>query len=351
MPFWDIINVYHKHRCHSTPTIAVWATPSSQAAPSAAKLVLDATSSVAIASSPGPSSGLCCLTSEHQHLLEAWRHSFTKTLGRFHLVNCKDPIICGCSPTKTHSIYSRTANCYSIANRRLRRNFGGDFGTLPDKPCMRWRLWAKFCGDPNRLQLLFRTRFLIFGRVPDQVAYPTPQGHTLISTVTLSSQKYRANKPFVNHTCYVYILDARSSQNLTSTVLNPTTVPIFKDQYNFILDDAFKHRTTVTLPFWGFQLPFAAGACLCPAFSWGGFKFAKHNFPIFPQDSQELKLIDKYWPCMNSLLICQPSNVNTGEMLIHLLWCNIKEEIHALSWCERRVTSIIEWFIECIQLL
>lgn len=108
---------------------------------------------------------------------------------------------------------------------------------------------------------------------------------------------------------------------------NPTTVPIFKDQYNFILDDAFQHRTTVTLPFWGFQLPFAAGACLCPAFFWGGFKFAKDNFPIFPQDcweiprihnSQELKIIDKYWPCMKLLPICQPSNVNTGEMLIHL---------------------------------
>lgn len=111
--------------------------------------------------------------------------------------------------------------------------------------------------------------------------------------------------------------------------------PNFKDQYNFILDDTFTHRTTLTLPFWGFQLPFAAGVCLCPAFFWGGFKFAKDNFPIFPQDcweiprihnSQELKMIDEYCPCMKSLPICHPSNVNTGEMLIHLLWFNIKEE-------------------------
>lgn len=81
---------HDQHISHASlsqhPNIAVWATPSSQAAPSAAKLVLDATSSVAIASSPGPSSGLCCLTCEHQHPLEAWRTSFTKTLGCFHLM-------------------------------------------------------------------------------------------------------------------------------------------------------------------------------------------------------------------------------------------------------------------------
>ena len=90
------------------------------------------------------------------------------------------------------------------------------------------------------------------------------------------------------------------------------------------LDNTAKHRTTVTLSFWGFQLPFAAGACLCPVF-FKGFQLTKNNFPRIAEKyleftiAKELKMIDKYWPCVKSLPSCQPLNVNMGEMLIHLL--------------------------------
>ena len=133
------------------------------------------------------------------------------------------------------------------------------------------------------------------------------------------------------------------------------------------LDNTAKHRTTVTLSFWGFQLPFAAGACLCPVF-FKGFQLTKNNFPRIAEKyleftiAKELKMIDKYWPCVKSLPSCQPLNVNMGEIWRDvdsspLIQYKKRNRCHFLVWAKYsaagtaigcRVTSIIKNYSSCI---
>ena len=153
------------------PNIAVWATPSSQAAPSAAKLVPDATSSVAIASSPGRSiRSFFCLISEHQH----WRNEETtslKTLGHFHLANWK---AIGSQP-----IYgSGAALGWLWVWPGLWEGSGHDSGqTLHKGKVVGKVLW------PQQVASTVQDKVVIFGKVPDKVAYQRTAQWTLFLNV------------------------------------------------------------------------------------------------------------------------------------------------------------------------